>query len=186
MFAPVNLPRAVAGAFSRHGASALANARSATESLSAAVGERTELTRLLLLADADSANVDGTLGLMTPEECIDLLGTRSFGRLAYVARLGVPDIVPVNYTLDGADVMIRTGPGPKLQAAERNELVAFEVDAVDEAGHTGWSVVVHGSARRLLPAERTRLLDQPEPWAVGPRSHIIRITPRRISGRRLT
>jgi hypothetical protein len=36
-------------------------------------------------------------------------------RLAYVARAGVPDIVPVNLALDGGRLLVRSGPGPKLQ-----------------------------------------------------------------------
>ena len=108
------------------------------------------------------------------------------GRIAYVARAGLPDIVPVNYVLDGEDVLVRSGPGPKLQAAERGDMVAFQVDDIDEGQHTGWSVVVVGRARRLSAAEQNRVERVPKPWAVGPRSHLVRITPTRITGRRLT
>lgn len=187
MFAVTRVPRTLAEALGRHGASAVANARTAAESLGTAVAERTELTRLLLLADTSAAFAadGGALELLSPEECVDLLGTRRVGRLAYIARLGVPDIVPVNYILSGGDVLIRSGPGPKLQAAERRELVAFEVDDVDEAGRTGWSVVVHGSAARLTVSEQQELMVDAEPWAAGPRHHVIRVRPRRITGRRL-
>ncbi len=95
--------------------------------------------------------------------------------------------MPVNYAFDGRDLVIRTGPGPKLQAAERRERVAFEVDDIDEDTHTGWSVVLSGSARRLSSVEERRLPagSQPAPWATGARSALLMITPTRIDGRRL-
>lgn len=83
-----------------------------------------------------------------------------------------------------ADRLVLTagaGPGPKLQAAERRELVAFEVDDVDEEAHTGISVVVVGRASREPDEE-----DGPTPWADGPRRHLVRIRPTRVSGRRLS
>jgi uncharacterized protein len=42
-------------------------------------------------------------------------------------------------------VVFRTDPGSKLDAAAERELVAFDVDAADEATRTGWSVVVRGA-----------------------------------------
>jgi len=91
----------------------------------------------------------------------------------------------VNYVVHGEDVLIRSGPGPKLQAAERGDLVAFEVDDIDEAAHRGWSVVVHGKARRLSPADVQHLPVDAQPWAVGPRSHVIQVQAHRVTGRRL-
>ena len=156
-------------------ASALANARSATDALAVAVQDRRDLAPV-----PDGS--PGGLAVLTRAECSALLATRSVGRLAYVARAGVPDIAPVNYVLDGDDVVVRSGPGPKLQAAERGDVVAFEVDDLDEGARTGWSVVVVGRARRVpVPADGTG----PEPWSAGPRRHLVRITPTRVTGRRL-
>jgi hypothetical protein len=167
---------------------AIDNAREATLAIGLAVAQRAELTRLLA-HDADAIDDDaapGTLQLLSIGECRELLGSRQVGRLAYIARAGVPDIVPVNYVLDRDDVLIRSGPGPKLQAAERRELVAFEVDAFDEDAHTGWSVVVHGTAIRESSAQAGRDEASTAPWASGPRQATIRISPRRITGRRVT
>ena len=105
------------------------------------------------------------------------------GHLAYIARVGVPDIVPVNYEMDGDALLIRSAPGPKLQAAERGDVVAFEVDDIDEDRHTGWSVVVIGRARSVVTGYDGT--SAPTPWARGPRRHMIRIEPRRVDGRRL-
>ena len=159
--------------------SAVDNARAAGEVLTTAVGERKEL------APHEGTDLEhGVLGALDEAECLRLLASRSVGRFAYVARAGTPDIAPVNYVVVDRDVLVRSGPGPKLQAAERRETVAFEVDEVDEATHTGWSVVVVGRARVLREDERAGL-DVPDPWSSGPRRHVVRITPTRITGRRL-
>ena len=146
------------------------------------VAERTAL------APSTAAELEpGDLGALCREDCLELLRSKQLGRLAYVARAGVPDIAPVNYVISGSDVLVRSGPGPKLQAAERRELVAFEVDVVAEQAHSGWSVVLLGRAQRLSAAE-LRSLDQddlPRPWARGPRHVVVRIRPTRITGRRL-
>ena len=147
---------------------ALHNAREAMASIAAAVADRLVLTDTLEVDDSDEP---GMLHALSRHECYELLAAGSVGRFAYVARAGVPDIVPVNYTLDADDVLIRSGPGPKLQAAERREIVAFEMDALDEASRTGRSVVVIGRAERVRASEQERLDARlaATPWAAGPR-----------------
>jgi nitroimidazol reductase NimA-like FMN-containing flavoprotein (pyridoxamine 5'-phosphate oxidase superfamily) len=158
---------------------AVGNARRSLEEISRAVHERRVLRHHL-----DTAAAPGDLAALSPAQCQELLASRSVGRLAYVARAGVPELVPVNYQLVDGAIVLRTGPGPKLQAAERGELVAFEVDDVDESTHTGWSVVVLGRAGRLT-AQELGAAAGPQPWAGGPRQHLVRIVPRRTTGRRL-
>jgi len=178
-------PMRVLSAVERQTRGAVANARIATEAVAAAAAQRLALTDAV--GSADEPPGPGTLARLSPDTCRQLLATRSVGRLAYLARAGTPVIVPVNYAFDGRDLVIRTGPGPKLQAAERRERVAFEVDDIDEDTHTGWSVVLSGSARRLSSVEERRLPagSQPGPWATGARSALLMITPTRIDGRRL-
>ncbi|MDT7544891.1 MAG: hypothetical protein QOE99_1001 [Actinomycetota bacterium] len=162
--------------------SALRNAREALTAISASVADRLALTAVL----ADDEGEPGALSAMTAAECHEQLAAGVLGRLAYIARADTPDIVPVNYVMDGVDILIRSGPGPKLQAAERGARVAFEVDAVDSATRTGRSVVVIGRATRLRPAEQRQHEDGPAPWASGPRDAVIRIRPTRVTGRRLS
>lgn len=165
---------------------ALDNARQAARDLSVTVAQRTLLTAELG-TDADQGSEPGALGRLTRQECLALLAARQVGRLAYIARAGVPDIVVVNYAMDGTAVLIASGPGPKLQAAERRDLVAFEVDDVDETARRGRSVVLVGRAKRLSATEQDRLAGAlPEPWATGPRRGLIRIEPGRLEGRRLS
>ena len=81
--------------------------------------------------------------------------------------------------------MIRLPARAKLQAAERRELVAFEVDVIDVDTRCGRSVVVHGRASVCSPAEQRTFADRSETtaWADGPRHHLIRIRPSRVTGR---
>ena len=165
------------------GRGALRNARGALAGISEAVA-----TRLALAPHAveDERGEPGGLGELSLTECYALLGGETLGRLAYVARQDTPDIVPVNYLLDGRDILILSGPGPKLSAADRGAVVAFEVDALDRTSHTGRSVVVVGRASRLRTADQYRLSARPAPWASGPRHAVIRIQPTRVSGRHLS
>lgn len=150
-------------------AGALSNAAHSLETIRRSVGDRVELS--------------ATTEVLDEQECRDLLASRTVGRLAYVARAGCPEIVPVNYRYVDGRLVIRSAPGPKLQAAERRETVAFEVDELDEVTRSGWSVVVHGRASVLRPEQEPR--EGAVPWAPGPRRHVLEVVPTRISGRRL-
>lgn len=167
--------------------SALGNAREAAGDIARAVYERAVLTTSLDPAGR-APPIAGSITRITTAEAMELLAAGQVGRLAYVSRAGVPDVVPVNYRVDGDAILISSGPGPKLQAADRRELVAFEVDDIDLAERTGWSVVAHGTARRLSPQERVELTaggGAPEHWAGGPRHDVIRIDINRVAARRL-
>jgi nitroimidazol reductase NimA-like FMN-containing flavoprotein (pyridoxamine 5'-phosphate oxidase superfamily) len=128
----------------------------------------------------------GGLEILGDDECLALLETAPVGRIVFTDQ-ALPAVQPVNYALDGEDVIIRTSPGSKLSAALRRAIVAFEVDDYDAETRTGWSVVLVGRARRVEdPAEldRLRLLDL-WPWVPGGRDEFIRISPRLRSGRRI-
>ncbi len=129
---------------------------------------------------------DSKLQTLSEEECWEHLRSKVVGRLGVnVGRQ--PDIFPVNYLLDGDDIVIRTEPGTKLAAAIMGQNVAFEIDAFNEDDHTGWSVVVHGVAResRLLG---NVMHDQElpiDPWAEGTKTRHLRITPLKVTGREI-
>lgn len=162
--------------------SAASNAFRASVAVTGAIADRRRL------APAEDDSLPGSLSRIPAQECLQLLATHTVGRLAYIAREDVPDVVPVNYVVHDGAILLRSGVGPKLQAAERRAVVAFEVDEVDEVAHTGWSVVAVGRARRLLPEERDALPPDalPVAWAHGPRWAVVRIDPTRLDGRRLT
>jgi nitroimidazol reductase NimA-like FMN-containing flavoprotein (pyridoxamine 5'-phosphate oxidase superfamily) len=161
---------------------AVTNARHGLIDIAGSIVDRHELEPL-----TDESRGPGEMHRLDRDECVRLLASRTFGRYAHVESARALAVVPVNYVVqpDGS-VLFRTGPGPKLSAADRRDVVAFQVDDIDEDNHTGWSVLVTGRARRLSHAEALALVDLPQPWANGPRHQFVLIEPTRIEGRRLT
>lgn len=121
------------------------------------------------------------------DECLHLLAGDVIGRLA-VVHGHTPAIFPVNYIMDGSDIVFRTDPGTKLDAAGR-ATACFEVDAIDRAGRSGWSVVATGRLEEVTQYDtrtwrRVQTLAV-EPWAGGAKTHCLRLVPERITGRRV-
>ena len=134
------------------------------------------------LPDTDAASVE-----LTRADCLRLLASGSVGRVVFTER-ALPAAHPVNYLLDGDEVVFRTGDGGKLAAATLRKLVAFQVDDIDAQARTGWSVLGVGEAYEVLDERRLATLSarMPTPWAesaVG--GHVIAIPLGRLTGRRL-
>lgn len=126
------------------------------------------------------------LHVLARDECIALLQTVPVGRVALCVN-ALPVVVPVNFAVDGERLVIRTAHGTKLDAAMRNEVVAFEVDDVDPLYHSGWSVLVTGVARAVTdPEEIVRLERLPlRPWAPEQCDAFVVIPFDLVTGRRL-
>ena len=134
----------------------------------------------------EPTTTDHSLVPLSEAECWQLLGKSGIGRLAVVVG-HQPDIFPVNYLLDGTTIVIRSAEGTKLAAALMGQLVAFEIDGFNPAHHSGWSVVVHGTAtedRSLSGTMRDEQLGL-EPWADGIKSRYIHVEANTITGRYL-
>ena len=130
-----------------------------------------------------------TLATLSRDECLSLLATHEVGRLAVVEG-HTPLIFPVNYALDGDAVVIRTATGTKLYAAGRSP-VAFEVDDIDRAQRTGWSVLLTGVAAEITALDRPDLVQRLqatalEPWPEGEKPNLLRLAAAEITGRRIT
>jgi nitroimidazol reductase NimA-like FMN-containing flavoprotein (pyridoxamine 5'-phosphate oxidase superfamily) len=124
--------------------------------------------------------------VLTEEECLDLLRSHRIGRLA-VTNEGQPLIFPINYAADERAVVFRTAPGMKLSQAPMSR-VAFEIDEVDMAAGTAWSVLVQGVAYDITEtldslSERLRQLVV-QPMAPGERPNWMAVMRGEISGRR--
>jgi nitroimidazol reductase NimA-like FMN-containing flavoprotein (pyridoxamine 5'-phosphate oxidase superfamily) len=125
-------------------------------------------------------------------ECLRLISPGGIGRLAFTGRYGLT-VLPVNYKLHDGSIMFRTSQGSPTDEDLRTGIahaeyeVAFEIDEIDPATEAGWSVLIQGSAHHMATeAERAAArASGVEPWAGGSREHAIRITPTRITGRRL-
>lgn len=127
------------------------------------------------------------LVVLTLETCLDLLASVPVGRVGLLVA-GEVEILPVNHVLDGQCVAFRTGVGSKLSGASVGYPVTFEADGYDEAGESGWSVIVHGHAEVVEDdAEAARLAALgPRGWRGGDRPYWVRIRPFSITGRQLT
>jgi nitroimidazol reductase NimA-like FMN-containing flavoprotein (pyridoxamine 5'-phosphate oxidase superfamily) len=125
-------------------------------------------------------------------ECLRLVSLGVIGRLAYVGRYDLT-VLPVNYRLVDGAILFRTAQdsltGEDLRTGIRHAdyKVAFEVDQFDEATHEGWSVLLQGPAHHLDTEEEqaAAMAAGVEPWPGGEKDHFIRITPDRITGRRV-
>lgn len=121
--------------------------------------------------------------VLPPTRCWSLLRETDLGRLAVVVG-GHPEIFPITYAVDHGSIMFRSAGGTKLDGAVDHP-VALEADAVDREGGTAWSVVVHGTARRVrgLHDELDALTLPLYPHHPGPKPHLVRIEVDRITGR---
>ncbi|MEU8226133.1 pyridoxamine 5'-phosphate oxidase family protein [Kribbella sp. NPDC048915] len=126
------------------------------------------------------------LEIVSEAECLRLLGSVAIGRLVYT-RNGLPAVRLVNFILDTATIVFSSGPGDKFLAAERGDVVAFEVDDVDLERHTGWTVTAIGhlsvvsddeaaELRRTLPIRSWLPMDNPR---------LVRLGVETVHGRRL-
>lgn len=119
------------------------------------------------------------------DDCLELLANHQVGRLCFSDVSG-PMVMPVNYKLVGETILIAVSPFGEIARHAVDNMVALEIDDIDEYEETGWSVVVRGQAARYpadqMPGDRE---EWPRPWAEGTRSLIVGITPKLITGRRL-
>ncbi|MEX2556106.1 MAG: pyridoxamine 5'-phosphate oxidase family protein [Actinomycetota bacterium] len=123
---------------------------------------------------------------LTREQCLALLATVTVGRLG-VSIQALPAILPVNFALAGDQIVIRTVPGTKLDAAIHQRVVAFEVDDHDPAGAWGWSVLICGQGSEITdPSELAEARALPlRAWAFrdGSADRFLRIETALVSGR---
>jgi nitroimidazol reductase NimA-like FMN-containing flavoprotein (pyridoxamine 5'-phosphate oxidase superfamily) len=135
---------------------------------------------------------DVVLEELDEAECLGLIAPGGIGRLVFAGRFDLT-VLPVNYKLhDGAILFKTTQHGATAEdlrtgIAHAEYRVAFEVDEFDRAAREGWSVLVQGPAHHL-DSESERADAKAAgvvPWPDGDREHFIRITPARITGRRI-
>ncbi|MFV0309831.1 MAG: pyridoxamine 5'-phosphate oxidase family protein [Desertimonas sp.] len=127
--------------------------------------------------------VEGGLEVLSDVDSARLLAVRDVGRIGVTVG-ALPAIYPVNYLVDGGAILFRTLPGSTLATVVPGAIVAFEVDDYEQADRTGWSVLAVGQAE-VLDADEVDGIEQPDTWAEGDRSVVVRIVPTFLSGRRL-
>jgi hypothetical protein len=130
--------------------------------------------------------VNGALVHLDRASCLALLAAQPVGRLVFTQR-ALPDVLPVNYLLDGENVLIRLGSGSSAAVATRDSVVAFEVDDIDVGSQTGWSVTVVGRAHEIVDSAELRRASALGlvSWTGDQQDHFLSITAEKITGRRL-
>jgi nitroimidazol reductase NimA-like FMN-containing flavoprotein (pyridoxamine 5'-phosphate oxidase superfamily) len=115
-------------------------------------------------------------------ECLSLLRDRTLGRVGVKIAEDLV-ILPVYYAVLDDDVVFRTGPGTKLDAAVLGTKVAFEVDSAVPP----WSVLVTGHAHEIREhAEQVRARAHlGHDWPAGERDRLVRIRSEQVTGRRI-
>jgi nitroimidazol reductase NimA-like FMN-containing flavoprotein (pyridoxamine 5'-phosphate oxidase superfamily) len=125
-------------------------------------------------------------------ECLRLITRGGIGRIAYSGRYG-PTVLPVNYRLYEGTIVFRTAQDSPTDEDLRTGIahaeykVAFEIDDIDLNAREGWSVLIQGPVHHVeSDAERAAVLEAGvETWPGGDRELFLRITPSRITGRRI-
>lgn len=119
-------------------------------------------------------------------DCLNHIAGTGIARIAFITPDG-PHVVPVNYVADDTVLAVTTTPYSLLGSTVRGAVVAIEIDELDHAARSGWSVIVRGKAEQIDDAAAIARLHSLglEPWAGGNRPlHLqIQFTNAEISGR---
>jgi nitroimidazol reductase NimA-like FMN-containing flavoprotein (pyridoxamine 5'-phosphate oxidase superfamily) len=129
---------------------------------------------------------------LTEAESMRLIEQSEVGRIGYTGRFG-PVVLPVNFKVVNGAVVFRTETDSALAEDLRTGIpgaeyeVAFEIDAMDAATRTGWSVMVQGGVHYVDDeATRERLLHAGiVPWVGGRKCQFLRVAPMHVTGRRI-
>ena len=122
------------------------------------------------------------LDVLDDADCYLLLRSRTLGRVG-VHLANDLAIFPVYYAVMDNDVVFRTSPGTKLNAALLGTRVVFEVDNASP----GWSVVVRGHAQEIrehAEVDHARTLLGID-WPAGTRESYVKVVGEHVTGRRL-
>ena len=96
-----------------------------------------------------------------------------------------PRIVPLNFTVAAGALWFQVDADSRLARECRGQRVVVEVDHVQAATHTGWSVIVTGEATTMPAAEDPGLLEHLQVWPQGVRQELVRVGADEVTGRRL-
>lgn len=128
--------------------------------------------------------VRGRITELDRAECLELLTSRSVGRVAFDAPDG-PLVLPVNFVPYDGGVLFRTAPHNSIAQNLNGKPACFEVDEIDDFTESGWSVLVRGVAAFVDDAHTLPRDERPVPWVEGTRSLFVHVPGTSVTGRRL-
>lgn len=131
---------------------------------------------------------EGHIRELTDEECREYLTLARIGRIAFNGPEKIELIVANVAVPDPEHLLIRTEPGSVLAllADEEPTPVAVETDHLDELYRWGWSLTIHGTARRATDEQIQQWQPrEPRPWAPGERELHVAISIEQMAGRKV-
>jgi uncharacterized protein len=139
------------------------------------------------VGQAGGAEAHGEFIRLGRAESIRLLATAQVGRLIFTIN-APPAVRLMNFALADGLIVLRTAAGTAVARKVNDAVLAFEVDDLDTATSSGWSVVVTGRATRVTDPELiARYQKMPlAPWAPGQRDQFVKITTEVVEGRRVS
>lgn len=127
----------------------------------------------------------GRLQELSKDECLELLATKTVGRLAYPGPDGL-EVIPLNFVTQDGGILFRTSPHSLLGRCSLHlDVTAFEVDEVDDLAESGWSVLVRGRVEHVDVDDLATMSRRPSPWPEGQRTLSLQLRPLSVTGRRL-
>lgn len=147
-------------------------------------------------ADPERVNDDsGILAEIGPAEhglieldrqtSLRLLAGLEVGRVAWTDGDRVM-VFPLNFALDGENILVRTPSATVLAAAKTSRVLTFQGDDFEPGLHTGWTVLVSGPAEEITDAaEMERVRGLVTPWRDDGPFRVLRIRVEQVTGRRL-
>jgi nitroimidazol reductase NimA-like FMN-containing flavoprotein (pyridoxamine 5'-phosphate oxidase superfamily) len=134
-------------------------------------------------------DVERVVGMddLVEEVCWHLLSGSRLGRIAFI--LGdEPWVLPINFGMRDRALVFRTAAGSMLHSLADGAPVAMEVDNVDQAAQTGWSVIARGTLHEITDSQQTATFSDGtvQPWAPGTKDRWMCVVPHAISGRAIS
>jgi len=116
-------------------------------------------------------------------ECESLLKAGGVGILA-LSGVAEPVLRPINFVVHDKAIVIRTGEGQILEAAQGCEPASFVICETNSLEHSGVSVVVTG---KLFETSSIGAISELplRPWARAAKHHFVVLSMDCVSGRRL-
>jgi uncharacterized protein len=138
------------------------------------------------VVQAGGAQTHGEFIRLDRAESMRLLATAQVGRLIFTVN-SLPAVRLMNFAVVDGLIVLRTAADTTVARKVDDAIVAFEVDDLDAATSSGWSVVVTGRATRVTdPESIARYQAVPlVPWAPGERDQFVTITTEVVEGRQV-
>lgn len=125
-----------------------------------------------------------SLEVLGPRACRRLLDQVSVAWLAHCVD-GAVHMVPVNFTVHGDEIVVRSGYGRSLTAVVEGRPITVAAGHFDEESRTGWSVTVTGRAHLVGDPLVNPGAPAAEVWAELPATVPVAVAMTTVTGRRV-